>query len=219
MNVCVNVCICVCRESEGECVLCFFRVLRVLHVPCMCASIAPSDATSEHHHTPTTVLSPLTAVLRAPSSTQVQSRLNELDLSFNALAELPALPFLRSLRVLNLSANKISALLSSVGSLSSLEVLRLTGNNIEYISPDIGQLVSLEKLYLQNNQIKTVPTQFTRLVKLEDLDLSGNPLTELPDAFALPNLEVLDLNGCGLRLVALRGVVRNSLCFCVCVVG
>jgi len=128
----------------------------------------------------------------------LQSRLQELDLSFNLLSDLPSLQFLRSLRMLNLSANKISALLSSLGSLTSLEELRLTGNAIEYISPDIGKLVSLEKLYLQNNQIKSVPAQLTRLTKLEDLDLSGNPLADLPEEFVLPNLEVLDLNGCGL---------------------
>ena len=123
-----------------------------------------------------------------------------LDLALNRLAVLPDLARLTALEELDLTGNALAALPAEVGALTGLRVLALNGNVLAALPAAVGRLARLEKLELNNNMLGALPPELGRLSCLEELCVSGNPLGALPPALgALRNLATLDASVCRLR--------------------
>jgi len=145
-----------------------------------------------------------------------------LDLSHNNIRELSAqeLGSLRSLEVLNLNSNPITASGVPFEALGRLEMLKslnlantgqegafpehvancrrlvelvLNGNRVTRLPECMEFLEALEILACANNMLTSLPTNMP--MKLLRIDLTDNKLTELPDSFAsLVHLESLELS-------------------------
>lgn len=117
-----------------------------------------------------------------------------LDLSNNALSELPAdLPKLAKLKILFCSNNQFTELPHVLGACPSLEMIGFKHNNIRTVSE-----ASLPKqtrwLILTDNEIEALPESFGDLTRMQKLALAGNKLTKIPDSIArCQNLELVRL--------------------------
>ncbi|KAF8356657.1 fli-1 [Pristionchus pacificus] len=147
--------------------------------------------------------------------------LTDVDFAENNLPSVPdALYKLKSLRKLDLSANKISKIDLPEGSWESLVTLNISTNclkalpenlvrmtmlqrlyasnnklTFEGIPSGIGKLVQLTVLHLSYNQLELVPEGLSRCVKLQRVRLDHNKLITLPDGIhLLPDLTELDLH-------------------------
>nr|XP_046919161.1 insulin-like growth factor-binding protein complex acid labile subunit isoform X2 [Dermatophagoides farinae] len=124
-------------------------------------------------------------------------------------------PCQSSIKILDLSHNNINAVVQgNFYCLDSLEILDLSDNNLSTGLPSapFGKLSSLMKLSLARNKLnQLVPLIFHSLNSLEELDLSENPLSEIrsDELRGLPNLRLLNLNGC--QLVRIDGFTFREL--------
>ncbi|KAK6972841.1 malignant fibrous histiocytoma-amplified sequence 1 [Biomphalaria glabrata] len=84
----------------------------------------------------------------------------------------PAIFRISSLKVLNLSRNKVNILLPEIGQLTKLVQLNLQQTNITSLPPEIAQCLDLEEVYLWGNSIETLPDTLSRLTKLRVLALN-----------------------------------------------
>ena len=101
----------------------------------------------------------------------------------------------KTVRVLNLSSNKLTTLPAEIGNLTSLQQLILRSNELTTLPAEIGNLTSLEKLYLSSNKLTTLPAEIVNLTSLRVLSLYNNELTTLPaEIVNLTSLRVLDLS-------------------------
>jgi len=120
----------------------------------------------------------------SPNAFSDMSRLMMLDLSGNKIADVAKGTFNNTRMISNLSlADNILATVPDVCSLLQLQNLNLSGNRISAILSDTfcPHLRTLEYLYLSNNVITTIETRaFRSLQNLKYLDLSGNRLRQLP---------------------------------------
>ncbi|KAM0789498.1 hypothetical protein ACM66B_000317 [Microbotryomycetes sp. NB124-2] len=90
----------------------------------------------------------------APISLMTELRM--LNLSFNALSEIPS---------------------SSLFRLSQLEELYLSGNKLTSLPPDdLERLVNLRLIYLNGNRLQTLPAELGKIKKLYALDVGSNVL-------------------------------------------
>nr|XP_037280613.1 leucine-rich repeat serine/threonine-protein kinase 1-like [Rhipicephalus microplus] len=107
--------------------------------------------------------------------------ITRLDVSGNALSELPGCVFLSlpSLRLLAVGQNKL-ATLPDVVSAAQLEELQLQDNRLETIPGTLFQLPSLHTLDLSNNKLQVLPEELWGAPRLRDLNLSMNMLSRLP---------------------------------------
>jgi hypothetical protein len=160
-----------------------------------------------------------------------------LDLSGNALSELPAdLPRLHKLRVLFCSDNSFTELPAVLGQCAQLTMigfkanqirtvpgaalppalrwLILTDNQIEVLPADIGRCTQLQKLMLAGNQLRVLPPELAACTRLELVRIAANQLTEFPAALlALPRLSWLAYAGnpfCAAQEVAAFSVAPSA---------
>ncbi|MHA1192093.1 MAG: leucine-rich repeat domain-containing protein [Promethearchaeota archaeon] len=121
--------------------------------------------------------------------------LKKLDLSSNKLEELPyAISNLKNLEELNLGLNQMK----DFGALSrlnlSLKRLDLQANDLTSIPNFIFNLKNLESLNLYENMISEIPKDISNLSNLQELNLGGNGLNKIPFYVGkLKNLRVLNL--------------------------
>ncbi|XP_022449580.1 transforming growth factor beta activator LRRC32 isoform X1 [Delphinapterus leucas] len=112
------------------------------------------------------------------ASTQPQSQLLNLDLSYNEIELVPEgfLEHLTSLRFLNLSRNCLRAFEARrVGSLPCLALLDMSHNALETLELGARALGSLQTLLLQDNALRDLPPYtFAGLASLQRLNLQGN---------------------------------------------
>ncbi|KAJ6355273.1 hypothetical protein OIU77_005790 [Salix suchowensis] len=134
------------------------------------------------------------------------SKLQTLDLSNNKITSFPSdFWSLGSLKLLNLSLNKISGPLpSNVGNFGVLETIDLSSNNFSgEIPAAVSSLVSLRVLKLERNGFEgSIPPGIMSCQSLYFIDLSMNKLDgPLPDGFgaAYPKLKTLNLAGNGIQ--------------------
>jgi Leucine-rich repeat (LRR) protein len=122
-----------------------------------------------------------------PPSLCMLSHLQQLDLSCNAIMELPDSLFL---------------------SLSRLKVLNLAFNSLLHLPGSIVHLTQLQKLNVSHNHIREVPILIGHLTQLHDLDLSCNLLVQLPSTFAgMKQLRRLNMQGNLMTLEMLSNII------------
>ncbi|GFR76234.1 malignant fibrous histiocytoma-amplified sequence 1-like protein [Elysia marginata] len=79
--------------------------------------------------------------------------------------------------------------------MTSLRVLDLSRNKVNILLPDIGQLTNLVKLNLQQTNITSLPPELAYCQELQEIYLWGNSVETLPETLPeMPNLRVLALN-------------------------
>lgn len=98
---------------------------------------------------------------------------------------------LRNLESLNISANKLISLPSSVGQFKKLQELKAETNYLIELPKEIGQCISLRVLKVSENQISKLPEELKYLTLLEQFCIAGNEL-----AFSSEDLERLGLYNC-----------------------
>jgi len=132
-----------------------------------------------------------------PSTLRRLIFLEELNLSGNALCEIPAFVFhLPRLRVLHLAENRLTKISPQISQLSSLERLYLGQNQLESIPRQIAALPNLKLLSVANNKLTTVPDELSDVQNLVCLQLHNNRLNYLPRGIVeLEQLEELSLRG------------------------
>ncbi|MCJ8741391.1 hypothetical protein PDJAM_G00070160 [Pangasius djambal] len=129
-----------------------------------------------------------------PDLCQQLPNLRVLELSHNAVEDLPSFYRCTSLQEIGLQHNRIRRIeLNTFQQLVSLRSLDLSWNQIEMIHPDaFTSLHSLLKLDLSDNQLSRVP--LSGLSSLTHLKLRGN--THLSHSFReeeLPNIRVIEM--------------------------
>ena len=126
------------------------------------------------------------------------SGIEELELPANDLSALPwesIAECARSLRVLNVAQNRITALPAEIGSLGSLCVLIVSYNRLASLPQSVGALRSLEILAAAGNELAEVPPPALELTRLKWLHLGANRIGAVPPAIVgLAELQCLLLN-------------------------
>ncbi|MHA1232721.1 MAG: leucine-rich repeat domain-containing protein [Candidatus Helarchaeota archaeon] len=108
--------------------------------------------------------------------------------------------YLKQLKYLNLSMNKLKTLPDFFHKLESLQELYLGINQLRTLPESFGNLKSLRELYLGVNKLRTLPDSFGNMSSLQILNLSKNELTTLPESFSnLKSLRILSLSNNQLR--------------------
>ena len=122
-------------------------------------------------------------------------RLTELYLSNNCFFDIPeSICTIGSLKILDMSCNRIVLIPESFNRLKELETVNLSYNRLTSLSKIPGQLQSLKKLNLRHNRIDNIDKDFSRSKSILFLDLSYNYLTNIPIHLCeLEQLESLDL--------------------------
>jgi Leucine-rich repeat (LRR) protein len=118
-----------------------------------------------------------------------------LDLSENALSELPAnlCQSLPNLEILFLSENLFERV-PDVAACGKLRILSLKRNKIARFDEDVLPAASLQWLMLTENRLTALPASFGRLTRLRKLMLTGNQLSALPaEMRACTSLELVRL--------------------------
>ena len=117
------------------------------------------------------------------------NKLEELDLQFNAITEVPAKLFEgleNKLKKIYLNYNAIIELPSTLfEGLTNLNLLELSSNEINTLPEGlfVGLEDSLVELYLSNNEITELPSKiFLGLAKLKILETTNNEITVLPES-------------------------------------
>lgn len=128
-----------------------------------------------------------------PAVFELADTLEELDLSGNALTNLPAeLPRLHRLKVLFASDNPFEALPPVLGDCEALELVGFKACRIERVeSAALPPL--LRWLILTGNRLRELPAALGRRQQLQKLMLAGNALADLPDLSGCRRLELVRL--------------------------
>lgn len=106
----------------------------------------------------------------------------------------PEIGDLPSLRILDLTNNKLQTLPPKIGNLHSLTNLHVEHNLLQILPREIGDLPSLIELHLGYNQLQTLPLEIGKLHSLVYLMLDNNQLQSIPLSMSgLRNLRCLYL--------------------------
>lgn len=105
-----------------------------------------------------------------------------------------------SVRTVDLTNNKLTALPEDIGVWEALQTLSCNQNAMKKLPAAVGELQKLQKLTLSENQLQTLPAELAQLGKLKHLALDSNKLGPriLSDAFCGnigKVLEELDISG------------------------
>lgn len=127
-----------------------------------------------------------------------------LDLRDNTIAAVPLGFFsdLPSLRCVDLSSNRLTALPDDVGRLSQLQALVLHHNGLTALPAALFALTALTRLDVAHNLLASLPRAVGGLEGLRALQLNGNQLRSLPcEVGWLPALATLAVDGNPQQLV------------------
>ncbi len=122
------------------------------------------------------------------------SKVSRLDLSYNALTEVPESLGNMAINKLQLANNNLNELPDSVWGNDYIFHLELDNNNISYISSTIKHAKLLNYVFMSNNSLIKLPRSLFE-VNLITLYLDGNMLTSIPEEIGiLVNLRFLKLH-------------------------
>ncbi|MFQ6332803.1 leucine-rich repeat-containing protein kinase family protein [Methylophilus sp. 3sh_L] len=123
---------------------------------------------------------------------QLADSLEILDLSGNALTELPAdLHRLKKLRILFCSNNQFTHLPEVLGQCENLSMIGFKANQIKHIAESAIPTQTLRWFIVTDNALTKVPHALGECSKLQKLMLAGNQLSSLPASLA--NCHALEL--------------------------
>lgn len=128
----------------------------------------------------------------------VANRITSLDLSHNALTELPkSIGFLSNLQELSVACNNITNISEDIAKLRQLRVLKINGNDITSIPSSIGRCKKLEQLIASENHLREVPASLANCPSLQMLKLQHNNIYKIPlELHRLSgSIEEFDLSG------------------------
>ena len=133
-----------------------------------------------------------------PNGLRNLDRLTNLNVSKNSLTvgSLQVIGQIQSLRELRLAGNAIDGeLTSELYDLKSLEILDISANNISEVSCQISQLSNLRILNVANNKLTTLPWESLATLPLIELVAARNRLsgTLLPSDTHFERLKTLDV--------------------------
>jgi leucine-rich repeat protein SHOC2 len=134
-------------------------------------------------------------VISGASVVESLHSLVNLDLSLNKMSIAPNMSRLHKLRSCNLAKNDLQDFPPGLSGLKSLEVLDLSENQLTAMPiTELECLVSLKRLILSHNQLKGLACSIHHLKALELLVVSHNQLASVPPALGgMPALARLDL--------------------------
>ena len=131
-------------------------------------------------------------------NTHCLSTLENLDISYNKLTNLPAQAFghLTRLTELSLEGNRLSSVdAASLSGLSSLSLLSLSHNQLSSIpQATLVSCAELHTLRLDNNQLTDINGLLTAQNQLRMLNVSANKLQWFDFAFIPKSVEWIDLH-------------------------
>jgi len=116
-------------------------------------------------------------ITSVPENFDLLDQLSELDISANQIEKLPrgfcTGTLAKSLKLLNLSDNKIILLPNYFCNLRQLVTLNLNNNQLKLLPPSVGRLTNLKHFQASGNNLKVLPGSFSRL-RLDTLELTSN---------------------------------------------
>ncbi|CAG8433703.1 11271_t:CDS:2 [Ambispora gerdemannii] len=123
----------------------------------------------------------------------------------------PAIPYLKSLRRLSISYNKLSSLPSTLFQLNGLQILHIHSNQLRSLPPQIGLLTALRELDVHSNKIKSIPPQIAKCTECNWLNLEKNRIAYLPaEIYQLKKLKQLRVDGNPFALIAHKKINDES---------
>ncbi|EKX38875.1 hypothetical protein GUITHDRAFT_114981 [Guillardia theta CCMP2712] len=140
------------------------------------------------------------------------SELKKLDLSLNALSNLPDDLFasFSLLQTLHVANNKLQTLPPSLTSCPELSKLNIQHNQFATLPGFVGHLSCLSSLQVDHNAIHTLPEEIGLLHNLDTFTCSNNQLQQLPSSLGhLTSLTFLNMSSN--RIEAIPGTVGNLL--------
>jgi len=127
-----------------------------------------------------------------PEIFELADTLETLDLSGNALSDLPSdLTCLKKLRILFCSSNQFTHLPEVLGECQNLSMIGFKANQISHIPESAIPTATLRWFIVTDNALNIVPNAMGNCAKLQKLMLAGNQLTTLPESMA--NCHALEL--------------------------
>ena len=117
---------------------------------------------------------------KVPEKLLKLTKLRTLDLSKNALGEIPEpLGGMVGMKQFNIAHNSVAALPPSLfGGWKSCEVINLSGNRLTAL-PELGGMPRLKKLLLNGNALRELPESIGGCAKLEILEAKLNALATM----------------------------------------
>lgn len=118
-----------------------------------------------------------------------------LNLFSKNLTSLPdVFDSLAQLQDIDLTFNQLSELPPSFFTLKELKSLSLLGNKFERLPDTLSKLVTLENLNLGDNQLRSLPVKIGDLENLKAISLAGNTNCVLPFSFLKMGLSSCDVD-------------------------
>jgi len=122
-----------------------------------------------------------------------------LDLSNNEISKIPEdWKVMESLKEINLSHNHLEGISRGfcVGSLSkTLRLLNLSSNKLILLPNYFCSLNGLYTLVLSSNKMKALPPSIAKMTQLKHFDIGDNEIEALPGGFARLRLDSLEMTG------------------------
>ncbi|XP_049871659.1 leucine-rich repeat protein 1 [Pectinophora gossypiella] len=116
----------------------------------------------------------------------------------------------KSLKLLDLTGNKLNHLSKGVWKLQSLVTLKLDNNMIKRLPATVGRISSLRYLTLSQNRLESLPCSLMHC-KLEHIDLSSNDFHIIESAPQPNNRSLWDLYVRGLVQLAAKVVLKHKI--------
>lgn len=135
-----------------------------------------------------------------------ETNIKSLIVSSNRLSDIKVLQDIKSLKVVDLSSNKLKEIGTLFSNDNEVRSLNLASNYIQDVSELLSVLSSLERLDISENLLTSIPKTANTLKEIVDIDFSLNEIITIDEAFF--ELPVERLNLCSNRI---KNIVLDGL--------